>query len=62
MRMFEKEVLRRMFGSKKEEVTDAWRKLHNEMLQDKYCLLDVNRVTTANRSDRLVVWQAWGRR
>jgi len=29
LRVFENWVLRRMFGSKKEEVTGEWRKLHN---------------------------------
>jgi hypothetical protein len=30
-------VLRRMFGSKWDEVTGEWRKLHNEELNDLYC-------------------------
>jgi hypothetical protein len=30
-------VLRRIFGSKRNEVTDEWRKLHNEKLNDLYC-------------------------
>jgi hypothetical protein len=29
LRVFENWVLRRMFGSKKEEVTGEWRKVHN---------------------------------
>jgi hypothetical protein len=28
--VFEKRVLRRIFGPKRDEVTGAWRKLHNE--------------------------------
>jgi hypothetical protein len=28
--VFEKRVLRRIFGLKKDEVTEEWRKLHNE--------------------------------
>jgi hypothetical protein len=28
--VFEKGVLRRMFGSKRDEVTGGWRKLHND--------------------------------
>jgi len=34
--VFENKVLRRIFGSKKEEVTEEWRKLHNEDLNDLY--------------------------
>jgi hypothetical protein len=30
--MFESRVLRRIFGSKRDEVTGGWRKLHNEKL------------------------------
>ena len=30
--MFENRVLRRIFGSKRDEVTGDWRKLHNEEL------------------------------
>jgi hypothetical protein len=32
MRVFENRVLRRIFGSKRDEVTGDWRKLHNEEL------------------------------
>jgi len=34
--MFEKRVLRRIFGPKRDEVTGKWRKLHNEELNDLY--------------------------
>jgi hypothetical protein len=41
LRVFKNRVLRRMFGSKKEEVAGDWRKLHNEELHDtKYCYGD----------------------
>jgi hypothetical protein len=30
LRVFEYEVLRRIFGPKRDEVTGGWRKLHNE--------------------------------
>jgi hypothetical protein len=36
LRMFENGVLRRIFGSKRDEVTREWRKLHNEELTDLY--------------------------
>jgi len=35
LRVFEKRVLRRIFGPKRDEVTGEWRKLYNEEL---YCL------------------------
>jgi hypothetical protein len=36
LRMFENRVLRRIFGSKRDEVTGGWRKLHNEELHNLY--------------------------
>jgi hypothetical protein len=36
LRVFENRVLRRIFGSKKDEVTGEWRKLLNEELNDLY--------------------------
>jgi hypothetical protein len=35
--VFENGVLRRIFGSKRNEVTKEWRKLHNEELNYLYC-------------------------
>jgi hypothetical protein len=37
LRVFETKVLRRIFGSKRDEVTGEWRKLHNEELNHLYC-------------------------
>ena len=37
LRMFENMVLRRIFGPKRDEVTEEWRKLHNEELNDLHC-------------------------
>jgi hypothetical protein len=34
----------RVFGSKRDEVTGEWRKLHNEELNDLYCSLNIVRV------------------
>jgi hypothetical protein len=34
--VFENRLLRRMFGSKTEEVTEEWKKLDNEGLTDLY--------------------------
>ena len=36
MRVFEKMVLRRIFGPRRDEVTEEWRRLHNEELNDLY--------------------------
>jgi hypothetical protein len=35
--MFENRVLRGIFVPKREELTEEWRKLHNEELNDLYC-------------------------
>jgi len=37
LKAFDKGVLRKIFGSKRDEVTGGWRKLHNEELNDLYC-------------------------
>jgi hypothetical protein len=37
LRVFENRVLRRIFGTKRDEVTGQWRKLYNEELNDLYC-------------------------
>ena len=36
LRVFENGVLRRIFGSKRDEVTGEWRKLHNDELKGLY--------------------------
>jgi hypothetical protein len=36
LRMFKNRVLRRIFESRRDEVTGDWRKLHNEELQNLY--------------------------
>jgi len=36
LRVFENRVLRRIFGTKRDEVTGKWRKLHNEELNVLY--------------------------
>ena len=42
--MFENRVQRRIFGTKRDEVTGEWRKLHNEELSDLYTLPKIVRV------------------
>jgi hypothetical protein len=36
LRVFEYRILRRIFGPKRDEVTDEWRKLHSEELHILY--------------------------
>jgi hypothetical protein len=41
--VFENRVLRRIFGSKRDEVTGEWRKLHNEKLRILYSSPNITR-------------------
>jgi hypothetical protein len=50
LRVFENWVLRRIFGSQRDEVTGEWRKLHNEELNDLYCLPNMVRVMKSRMS------------
>jgi len=43
LRVFENRVLKRVFGPKRDEVTEEWRKLHNEWLRDRYSLPNIVR-------------------
>jgi hypothetical protein len=49
MRDFENRVLRRIFGTKKDEVTGDWRRIHNEEFYTLYSLPDVIRVIKLRR-------------
>jgi hypothetical protein len=49
LRVFEKVVLRGIFGSERDEVTGEWRKLHNEELNDLYCSPSIVRVIKSRR-------------
>jgi hypothetical protein len=49
LREFEKRVLRRVFGPKRDEVTGEWRKLHKEELNDLYSLPNIVRVVKSRR-------------
>jgi len=48
LRLFENRVLR-VFGSRRDEVTGEWRKLHNEELWDLYSLPNIVRVVKSRR-------------
>ena len=47
--MFESMELRRIFGSRSDEVTGEWRRLHNEKLNDLYSSLNIVRVINSRR-------------
>jgi hypothetical protein len=47
--VFENRVLRRICGSKRDEVTGEWRKLHNEELNGLYSLPNIVRVIKSRR-------------
>jgi hypothetical protein len=49
LRVFENRVLRRIFGPKRDEVTDEWRKLHNEELNILYSSPNIVRVIKSRR-------------
>jgi hypothetical protein len=48
-RIFEKRVLRRIFGPNGEEVTGGWRKLHNEELHNLQSSANIIRIITPRR-------------
>jgi hypothetical protein len=45
--VFENRVLREIFGPKGDEITEEWRKLHNEELHDPYSSSNIVRVITS---------------
>jgi hypothetical protein len=47
--VFEKRVLRRVFGPKRDEVTGEWRKLNKEELRDIYSLPSIVRMVKSRR-------------
>jgi hypothetical protein len=48
LRVFENRVLRRIVGSRREEVTGDWRKLHNEEIHNLYSFVDIISQVKAN--------------
>jgi hypothetical protein len=49
LRVFKNRVLRRIFGSKRDEATREWRKLHNEKLNYLYSSPNIIRVIKSRR-------------
>jgi hypothetical protein len=47
--VFENRMLRRIFGPKRDEVTEEWRKLDNEELHDLYSLPSIIRIMKSRR-------------
>jgi hypothetical protein len=47
--VFENRVLRRIFGPKRDDVTEGWRKLHNEELHGLYSSPDIIREIKSRR-------------
>ena len=49
LRVFENRMLRRIFESKRDEITREWRKQHNKELNDLYCSPNIVRVIKSRR-------------
>ena len=47
--MYDNMVLRRIFGLRRDEVTEEWRRLRNEALNDLYCSPNIVRVIKSRR-------------
>jgi hypothetical protein len=49
LKVFENRVFRRIFGPERDEVTEGWRKLHNEELHGLYSSPSIIRMMKARR-------------
>jgi len=48
--VFENRAMRRIFGPKRNEITEEWRKLHNEELDDLYSSQNIIQVIKSRRT------------
>jgi hypothetical protein len=53
LRVFENRMLKRIFGSKRDEVAGGWRRLHNEEFHNLYALPYSIRVVEVRRMRRM---------
>jgi hypothetical protein len=60
--VFEKRVLRIIFGPKRDEVAGEWRKLHSVELHNLYSSPDIIRQIKSRRMRWADMWHAWERR
>jgi hypothetical protein len=49
LRVYENRMLRKIFGPKWDEVTEEWKKLHNEELRDLYSSPSIIRIMQPRR-------------
>ena len=49
LRVFEKMVLGRIFGPRRDEVAGEWRRMHSEELNDLYCSPNIVRVIKSRK-------------
>jgi hypothetical protein len=61
LRVFQKRVLRRIFGLTKGEIIGGWRKLHNEEVHNLYSSPSIIRMIKSRRLLGEVMWYAVGR-
>jgi hypothetical protein len=61
LRVFENILLRRIFGSKRDEVTGEWRRLHNKELHALYSSPNIIRVIKSRILRWQDMWHVWGR-
>jgi hypothetical protein len=59
LKVFENRVLRRMFGTKRDEVTEGWRKLHSGELHNLFSSPNNIDRSYQGESDGRGMWHAW---
>ena len=57
LRLFENRVLKKIFGSRREEATGDWGRLHNEELHDLYPLPNIIRLINQQERVMLTIWR-----